>query len=202
MGVAFFLAATVEAELNIKDKHDSKKTDKLKLLRKSVLTNLVETVSKPSFQQELSRLVTQLSFALDEEQIVSKDDGSVTINQDIFNELESKIAQLENENEDKERASSNLSLFRKALENRIQVIPTADGGRRLSFGGRSTTSNSSLKQKSELDHHSQKPKFHASNLQKPTIGKGKNGTSRRQSLVTMDLAQFQSGSETPSSKKN
>ena len=76
----------LEAELNIKEKHDSKKNDKLKLLRKSVLTNLEETVSKPCFEQEISRLVTQLSFALDEEQIIPKEDGSVIINQDIYKE--------------------------------------------------------------------------------------------------------------------
>ena len=187
----------LEAELNIKEKQDSKKNDKLKLLRKSVLTNLEETVSKPTFEQELSRLVTQLSFALDEEQIVYKEDGSVIINKDIFKELESKIEQLDAESEEKQIATSNLSIFRKALEKRIQVIPTADGSRRLSFGGLSTTSNSSLKRKSEVDHLSRKSKLHVSNLQKPTVGKGKNGTSRRLSHVTMDLAQFQTSGDNP-----
>ena len=150
-----------------------------------------ESVAQPTFENEVSRLVTQLSFALEEEQIGSKDDGSVCISSDIFKELESKIDNLEQDSDEKFIATNNLSIFRKALKSRIQAVPTADGGRRLSFGGRSIASNSSLKRKCEQEQSSRNMRTAISNLQKPAIGKGKNGASRRQSQITMGLGQFQ-----------
>ena len=181
----------LEAELSSKDKHHTKKNDKLKLLGKSVLTNLEETVAKPFFEQEISRLVTQLSFTLDDDQIQSKEDGSVVINPELFKEIETKIDQLE-QVEEKQVAINNLKLFRKALESRIQAFPTADGGRRLSIGGRSNISNSSLKRKIDTEQNSRNMKIQSSNIQKPSTGKIKSGLSRKQSQITMDLVQFQS----------
>ena len=182
----------LQAELNSKVRQEAKKTDKLKLLRTSVLTNLEESVAKPTFEQEVSRLVTQLSFALEEDQICSKDDGSVCISPDIFKELEEKIDTLEQDGDGKQLATKNLNIFRKALESRIQIFPTPDGGRRLSFGGRSNASNSSLKRKCEQESSSRNMRTPVSNLQKPTVGK--NSASRRQSQITMGLGQFQTKS--------
>ena len=131
----------------------------------------------------MSRLVTQLSCVLDDnDSIESLDDGSIKLKDEMFLEVDA-LADALDEN-DKKILVCNMKMFKKVVENRVRVRSTVDGGRRFSFGAMSDTST---KRKLETENsRNVRPQPQIPQLSKP--GSGKSGIRRNQ---TLSLNQFQ-----------
>ena len=169
------------AQLKAKENYGKEKNKKLELIKKSVMEELKESLISEEFEKtNMSRLVTQLSCVLDDnDSVESLEDGSIKLKDEMFFEIDA-LSNTLNENT-KKTLLCNLKTFKKVVEGRVRVRNTIDGGRRFSFGGMSDTSTKrKLESENSRNVRPQIPQL--------KTGSGKSGIRRNQ---TLSLNQFQ-----------
>ena len=114
--------------------HTEKYENKMKVLRKSILKHLEQSISDPFFESSnMSLLVTQLSFTLKETDYEVEEDGHSKLKQDeVFKEFIAPSG----DSIDSDTVKSNIAAFIKAVESRVHIRTNPYGERRLSIGGK------------------------------------------------------------------
>ena len=144
----------LHAEMKIKNSKMEKNERRMKVLRRSIVKHLQDSLPDPLFESmSMSMLVMQLSLTISDDEYEVGENGSVTLKKEmIFEELDTDY---KNE-DDSNTAKTNLAAFIKAVENKMHVTTGPTGERRLSIGGKPESQKRKPSEESNLENDNKK----------------------------------------------